>query len=328
MTSEQQPPPSASETPVYWPTVVAAFLGGLIGFLHLVRSEPGVPFIGDRSVARAIGQIGIFAAPVFLGILAGIVWPARPLKRALLLSIFCLLIGAPLQGEGAICLIVAVPIAVLTTLLSAFIAAALTRRFGRASQLLILLPFAASAYERLHPPPLSSPETISDSVIVQASPEQVWSSIEKLDIRFLKPPPWVTRIGAPVPYALRGGGAHVGAERRVLFSNGVVLATVTQARPGERFDIRLRVEESGREFFDHWMVLGDSSFLLAPLPGGRTQLTHVTTYRPLSSPRWYFRPVERYLGHAIQHYMLEAYAEQHFDAARPLPGPAPHVAWR
>lgn len=327
---EPQPPPSDSQTPVYWPTVVAVLLGGLIGFLHLISRSREAPHALTHPVANAVGQIGVFAAPVFLGILAGVVWPAKPYLRALLLSLCCLLIGAPLMGEGAICLIIAIPIAVLTTLLSALCASAIARRSGRASYLLLVLPFAASEYERLHPTPLPQPETIADSVIVPASPAQVWRSIEMLDIRFLKPAPWITRIGAPAPHALQGGGAFVGAERRVLFGNGVVLATVIKALPEERFDIRLSVEKSGREFFDHWMVLGDSSFMLAPLPGGRTRLTHVTTYRPLSSPRWYFRPVERFLGHAIQRYMLEAYAEQHFDAARPLvrPAPAPHIALR
>lgn len=330
MTAEPQPPPSDSEPPVYWPTVVAVFLGGLIGLMHLVGRNRQSPHEIVNPVANAIGQVGVFAAPVFLGILAGAVWPQKPYSRGLLLSLVCLIIGAPLMGEGVVCLIIALPIAVLTTLLSALGASAIAKRNRSASFLLLVLPFAASEYERQHPAPLPPPETIADSVIVPASPAQVWRSIEKLDIRFLKPAPWVTRIGAPVPHALQGGGAHVGAERRVLFGNGVVLATVTKALPEERFDIRLTVEKSGREFFDHWMVLGDSSFTLAPLPGGRTLLTHATSYRPLSNPRWYFRPVERFLGHAIQRYMLEAYAEQHFDAARPrpLPRPAPHLALR
>jgi hypothetical protein len=99
----------------------------------------------------------------------------------------------------------------------------------------------------------------------------------------------------------------VGDVRRVEFFNGVLLATVISSEPGRRFDIDLRVEQSGREFFDHWVELGTSTFVLDDAPGG-TALTHRTTYRPRAFPRWYFRPAERLLGCAVQQAMLDGYA--------------------
>ena len=120
----------------------------------------------------------------------------------------------------------------------------------------------------------------------------------------------------PVPVAIHGGGTSPGSVRRLIFANGVVRAKVVAAVPPERFEVSLSVEQSGREFFDHWVSLHDSTFGLEALSAERTRITHRTRYQPRLQPRWYWEPIERHLAGLIQGYMLEAYGEQIFP---PLP---------
>jgi hypothetical protein len=245
--------------------------------------------------------------------------------RSLALSGVCLLIAAPLVGEGLICFILIVPVHLVVAPLSAFITVAVKNaridhlpRAPGLELLLLLLPFAAALANRAWPPANAEPVTMVDSVIASAPPEAVWRSIDELRFTFNQPAPWLVRLGLPVPVEIRGGGAFVGAQRRVVFSNGVVVASVVGASRPTRLDLQLSTENPGQEFFDHWSVLGNSHFDLEALPDGRTRITHSTTYQPLSFPRWYFEPMEKWLGQKVQRHMIETYARQAFPSGDPV----------
>ncbi len=178
----------------------------------------------------------------------------------------------------------------------------------------LLFAFGGAAAAPLLDARLADPdvrETYADTIVIDAPPEVVWASIERLHLDFATQAPWVVQA-LPRPLAIRGGGASVGSERRVIFDNGVVLARVTASDPPRSFEVALSVEQSGREFFDHWSDLETSRFVFEALPDGRTAVTHSTTYRPLAWPRWYFAPAERALGSVLQRHMLEAYAAELF----------------
>lgn len=113
----------------------------------------------------------------------------------------------------------------------------------------------------------------------------------------------------------------------MVFDNGSLLATVTRSEPPRRFDIDLRVEEAGREFFDHWAQLMDASFSFDALPDGRTRLTHATRYRPRVAPRWYFEPLERFFASKVQGSLLREFGRQRFGAPD-LGAAGPAVATR
>lgn len=145
--------------------------------------------------------------------------------------------------------------------------------------------------------------TVTSSVTVPFSRDEVWRSLEHLDVRFADPSPFSLEALLPVPVAIRGDGAARGAVRRVELDNGVVVATVTDLVPLEAYEIDLRLEDAGRELFDHWIDLRTSRFDLvdAGSPGApATTLVHTTTYRPLLFPRVVFEPLERAARVALQ----------------------------
>lgn len=300
------PPPAVLHTA--W--ALAAGVGGVAGVLTN-RMVTGASHNG-------VGMMTLLYTPFLFGVLGGLLQPLRPMRTALLLSVICLVVATPLLGEGIACLMIVLPWHLVISPGVAGIVGFVTRRLlraRRAKAAMLVLAFAGNAAAPAVDARLADPdarETFADQVVVDAPQEAVWRSIERLHMDFSTPAPWIVRAALPRPVGIRGGGAGVGDERRVLFDNGVVLATVTASDPPRSFDIDLKVVQSGPEFFDHWAVLERSRFVLDTLPDGRTAITHVTTYRPLAFPRWYFAPVERLLGKLVQRHMLEAYAAEVF----------------
>ncbi len=302
-----------AERTASWAKWVAAAVGAVVG--ALANRHIGGPQLDG------VGLASLYALPLLLGVLGALASPSRPYRGALVLSAISLLVATPLLGEGVICLIFIAPWHCLLSPLMGGLAAMFLRRYrtgswSKAALVLLALGGAAGAPRldaRLADP--DARETFADSVVVDATPEQVWRSIERLHMDFSTPAPLIL-AGLPRPLGIEGGGAEPGAERRVIFDNGVVLARVTAADPPRSFDLDLSVEQSGPEFFDHWAELMDSRFVFEPLPGGKTRISHVTTYRPLAFPRWYFGRAERLLGPVVQRYMLEAYAAELFPTDR------------
>ena len=280
-------------------SLIALALGGFSALLMIVNH-----LRGERTfeLPGIIGVWTLFASPLFLGILAGSSRPKEPVLTACKLVALCFLVGAPALGEGIVCLIFMLPIAFIV----APIAALVTARVGK-SKALLVLPFALPFLEaRPNELPLV---TMTDSVEIDQPIERVWASIDTLHLSFKAPAPWLVRFGLPTPRRIDGGGTFVGAERRVVFDNGIVVATVTSSEPRRSFALDLRTEHEGREFFDHWSVLDKAVFSFTALPNGRTKITHSSTYRAFVFPRWYAEPLERFGGRLVQRYMLEAYVE-------------------
>jgi len=293
--------------------LVAMAIGAVGGGLFLgARLSPGNHEANNTLVG--IGWATLMSGPWIVGVLAGIFRPEKPVWTSLALSAVSLLTFAPMAGEGAICIIFIAPWFLVVAPASAL----LTSRIGRwrkrtqeplAALFLLLLPSGALWLEQ-HFPTQAEPVTLSNSVVIDAPVEQVWDELATVDLSVARSAPLLIRALLPQPLGVVGEGAHVGAERRVTFHNGVVVARVIRSEPPLRFDMDLTVTESGREFFDHWARLGRSSFVLEPLPDGRTRLTHATSYEPRVTVRWYSDPIERRLGHLLQGHVVEAFADQ------------------
>jgi hypothetical protein len=298
---------------------VGIALGSFVALLAII-SWTRAGRIGSGT--GAVGVWTLIAAPILLGVVAGLRRPRRPALTAWQLVLLCTVVAAPALGEGLLCLILILPWNLILAPLVALLTAWISRRAaGNGRALLLLVPLSA-LLPLLDAPGSASelpPVELEDAVLVEAPIDRVWSSLEYLRLPFDTPAPFLVRLGLPQPVRIEGGGAFVGAERRVVFANGTVVARVTRTRPPFEFDIDLSVEHPGREFFDHWSRLVDSRFLLEPAGEHRTRVTHRTRYQPLISPRWYFGPMERAGGRLVQRYLLEAYARelQRFAEAGP-----------
>ena len=303
---------------IIWLVAVAI---GAVGGLLFLGGRISTPSEGTNHALVGIGWATLAGGPWIMGVLAGIFRPHQAVRTSLLLSIVSLLTFAPLAGEGAICVIFIAPWFLVVAPLVAFVTSLIGRwnkklQHPLSALFLLMIPSGAMWLEERFPA-RSEPVTLSNSVIIPAPVEQVWAELETVDLSVARPAPVLVRALLPQPLGVIGGGAHAGAERHVIFHNGVVVARVIRSEPPFRFEMDLAVTESGTEFFDHWARLGRSSFVLEPLEDGRTRLTHATSYEPRVTVRWYSDPIERRLGHLLQGYVIEAFAEQLFTRHTP-----------
>ncbi|HEX8699132.1 MAG TPA: hypothetical protein VF815_09875, partial [Myxococcaceae bacterium] len=294
---------------------------GAVGGLLFLHGRITTPSEGTDEALTYIGWTTLVSGPWIIGVLAGIFRPYQAVRTSLLMSVVSLLVFAPLAGEGAICVIFIAPWFLVVAPVVALVTSAVGRWRKRtqeplAALFLLLLPSGALWLEERFPTRVE-PVTLSNSVIIDAPLEQVWDELATVDLSVVQKAPVLVRALLPQPLGVQGEGAHAGAERRVIFHNGVVLARVIRSEPPLRFEMDLTVTESGKEFFDHWARLGHSTFVLEPLPDGRTRLTHATSYEPRVTVRWYSDPIERRLGHLLQGYVIEAFAEQLFTGRPP-----------
>lgn len=300
--------------------LVAVAVGALGALLMLGKristlgTLPSEAFVG-------IGVASLASGPWIMGVLAGIFRTEEAVSTSLLLSVVSMLTFAPLAGEGAICLIYIAPWFLVVAPVSALVTRAVVRRRRKTPQplgpiVLLLIPSGALWLEERFPTRVE-PVTLSNSVVIAAPVEQVWAQLATVDLSVAEQAPALVRALLPRPLGIVGGGAHVGAERRVRFHNGVVVARVIRSEPPLRFEMDLSITDSGQEFFDHWARLGRSVFVLEPLPDGGTRLTHATSYEPRVTVRWYSEPIERRLGQLLQGYALQAFVDQLFTERTP-----------
>jgi hypothetical protein len=251
----------------------------------------------DRTVAMFVG------VPMLLGTFAATRRARDPVVATMKYVTLCLCIVAPMLGEGAVCLAMAAPIVYPVAALTAW---ALTRSRSTSLRCAVALPFLLAVVERA---PIDERPIVelADSAELDVPPDVAWRAIEQLALPLDAKPPLFLRLGFPTPRALLGTGVAPGAERRVVFANGTVVARVTESQPGRRFAVALSYADVGHEFFDRWLMLEDATFSFEPLPGGRTRLVHATHYRRLLAPAFYFGPLEEFGVHQMQRYLLDTF---------------------
>jgi len=207
-----------------------------------------------------------------------------------------MVVTALLNLEGAICIVMALPIALVCSSIGGVIGGLMGRqqRLSSASTLCIaVLPFLLGPAEaRLTAP--SSTRTVASEIRIHATPQIVWQNIERVpaiapaELRTT----WTHRIGFPRPieatlsYEGIGGVRHASFERGLLF-----IETITAWEPQHRIAFSIKADSAhipittldehvtiGGRYFD---VL-DGEYTLESLANGDTML-HLVSRQRLST---------------------------------------------
>ena len=283
--------------------IVGAMVGtffGLAGFAFLTSFHQGM------------GEVLFLLVPITAGISVALL--SRGFNSAvaagLLATIACLALLIATGKEGALCAVLAFPI-IATGLAIGIGIGVLVRRSlidrtanRPATMGMILLAGPALVFggDRIERPLLahSHIEVVQTSVIVNASPERVWSNLLEVDnIRSSKP--GLMYIGLPIPLRCTLEGRGVGAKRTCYFNSGYIQETIRAWNPPYRMSLSIdRTHMPGR----HWLGFENAEYDLRP-DGDSTVLTRTTSISSHLLPRWYWRPFER-LGVESEHrYILE-----------------------
>lgn len=217
------------------------------------------------------------------------------------------LIGAALLAlavEGAVCLLMAAPIAVPLALFGGVCAYRVQRRrwFQTDAPVLLsaLLLFVPGVEWAEHVVARPSPVFVVRTAIdVQAPPDRVWRQV----IAFSEIPPpseWLFRAGIAYPIRAEIAGRGPGAERHCVFSTGAFVEPIKVWDEPRRLSFSVTSNPPPMEEwtpYSHiepphlhgFLESEGGQFLLTPLPGGGTRLEGTTWYRHGLWPASYWR---------------------------------------
>ena len=270
---------------------------------------------------------GLFVGiPCFLGLSSTMIYSFhRPRALGMCLLVATLstaLVGATLFAiavEGAICLMMALPLALVLALFGAFIGWVFQHRPSFATSNLrvvstgfLLLPALILAEHFLgETPPLYEVKT---SVVIKSDLETVWTHV----VTFSELPPpteamFKTGLAYPIRAEMHGRGP--GAVRHCIFSTGPFVEPITtwdephllqfdvseQPRPMEELSL---YNDLRPPHLDHYFIARRGQFELKALPDGTTLLEGTTWYQNRFWPAAYWRLWSDYIINGIHNRVL------------------------
>jgi FtsH-binding integral membrane protein len=221
--------------------------------------------------------------------------------------------------EGIVCLLMALPIALVLSWFGAFVAYTIQRQRWNASRIaslcltLFALAPALMAAERADAP-AAELRAVVTKIVVAAPAELVWKRV----VSFPPIPPpheWLFAAGVAAPLAAEIDGAGAGAVRRCLFTTGAFVepidvwdephllhfAVTGQPPPMKEWS----PYQIHPPHLDGFLVSRAGQFRIEPLAGGRTLLEGTTWYENRMWPAAYWSLWSDAFIHAIHRRVLD-----------------------
>ena len=270
---------------------------------------------------------GLFVGiPFMSGVLSALVYgyheprPAGACVAVAVTSVWLaslLLIG--LAIEGALCILMAAPLAMLVAALGGLVGFGLQRHgprpqsSGAYSVLILALPVLLVAETASAPSPVLAP--VRTAIVVDAPPTVVWRHVVSFS-ELAPPTELLFRSGIAYPTSARIQGQGVGAVRRCQFSTGDFVEPITRWEEPRLLAFSVASQPPPMRELSPW---GDihpphldgflrsrrGEFRLTALPGGRTLLEGTTWYENRMWPAAYWRLWSDELIHRIHRRVLE-----------------------
>ncbi len=222
--------------------------------------------------------------------------------------------------EGAICLMMAAPLAIPLSMLGGFVGYTLQKKYHARQQtanwltgIIIALPaFMGAEHTKATPPPLIR---VTSAVEIDAAPERVWNHVVTFS-QLPEPTEWLFKLGLAYPIKAEIKGTGVGACRHCIFSTGPFV------EPIEVWDeprlLKFSVTENPAPMQEwtfysgihpphlhNFLVSKGGQFLLTPLAGGRTHLQGTTWYHHSMWPAAYWQLWSDFIIHRIHLRVLD-----------------------
>ncbi|HUR29061.1 MAG TPA: SRPBCC family protein, partial [Planctomycetota bacterium] len=272
---------------------------------------------------RSYGTALFIGAPALVGALSSYLYnrgEPRPVLEAVLLALLGIVVtgGALLlfAVEGAICIAMAAPIALVMAVLGALVGRALAVKRETVLSALVLPPLvltSATWTEARFSEPTQ--HEVSTAIFVDAPPEVVWRNVTSFSD--LPPPSWVLfELGLAYPVRATIEGHGVGAIRRCEFSTGAFVEPITVWDEPRRlaFDVveqPLSMHELSPyadlhpPHLDGYFTSQRGEFRLIPGENGGTRLEGSTWYELRFAPDPYWRWWSDFFLHRIHARVLE-----------------------
>lgn len=296
-------PVEEPEAPARWPVAVRGALAGIaiiVGATTLSAAALGSYgwglFVGTPFVVGATtGWIGNRAAPQSFGDTIKLVLASASLGCVALIT---------LALEGLICLLLVSPLGALVAIIGGSAGRGLALRgHGGGGPLasVAVLPLLILVDVALPPAAIVN---VRQSIEIAAPHGAVWRALIS-DEAIAEPPGLVAWTGLAVPVRGRLLGHGMGATRLGEFSTGVAVERVTAWEEDRRLAFAVLSEPPIMVEMSPWetvhaphvagyVTVRETTFNLAPLPGGRTRLTVTAGQTLRIDPVLYWLPLARW----------------------------------
>jgi hypothetical protein len=300
-----------------WAAASGAFLGLLAAY---------VSTLADKSYGIAL----FIAVPFLVGFVAvSVIGMAQPVsigQAAIYTTSAVALLGFLLIGfamEGAVCLVMALPVAVPVAICGGLFARLLQRKPAAhhpATFLLLigLTPFGATLEHSLQPP--ARLFTVTTSLDIPASPDRVWRTVLQ-PTKLAAPSHPLFRAGIAYPLASHIEGTGLTATRYCDFSTGKLVEPVLIWKEGSqlRFTVvsnPLPMQEwtpyaqIHPPHLEGFLASRQGEFRLERLTNGGTRLFATTWYQHHMWPASYWRAWSDYTIHRVHDMVLKNISER------------------
>jgi hypothetical protein len=301
-----------------WNLTPVALKAAVVGALVVVTTA-----ILGVTAFRTYGFLLFLGAPFVMGFTVGYflsIWSEEPESHAFAALSLAFLLGGGLMVmvafEGAVCLVMAAPLAIPLAVAGSTAGLALAGevRKGPLTLGLMLLPLGWGVEAAI--PPTETLHEVRSAIEIDAAPEAVWPHVLAFP-PLPEPTEWWFEIGLAYPREARIEGQGVGAIRYCVFSTGPFVEPITAWEPAKRlaFDV-IEAPAPLRELspwnhvhpphLDGYLNSRRGEFRLVALPNGRARLEGSTWYQLDMAPAPYWRWVtdniigrihDRVLGH-------------------------------
>lgn len=301
-------PASAESGPAPTPPYVPDSLFGSAFFAATASAAlGGVLIYFGTELIRSYGWSLFLLLPFVMGFTSTALYVRRQPRtfgscfKVTMLSMLFVAVGLLFVAiEGAICILMATPLALPLGALGASVAYSLwddARLPTINAMLLVMLPGMQFAEKAVMPVP--TVYEVKSDIEINAPPEVVWNEV----VAFAEiPPPTELLFRAGIAYPIRAEihGSGVGAERRCVFSTGAFVEPIevwdaprllkfsvtSNPPPMEEWTPYKHISPPHLHGF---LVSNGGQFHLTPLPGGRTRVEGTTWYRHSLNPERYWK---------------------------------------
>jgi uncharacterized protein YndB with AHSA1/START domain/uncharacterized membrane protein YhaH (DUF805 family) len=321
--------PARSKSAALW---MSAVLGAVVAL---------GAFAVSVGLLRSYGAALMIGAPVVGGFATGAFYvrlrPEGKFAEAVLASLLSSVLGVAglllTAGEGAVCIMMVLPLFLLPSLLGVFVGFYACQAMPprtvdtTIAGAMLLLPLLMGV-EHLNPLPPLAPEPVTTELTIDAPPERVWAAVaEVADMEKPDTLPFTAGIAYPIRATL--DAPRVGAVRRCEFSTGMALETVERWDPPRELVFHIdtqpdpMVEQTlwrgpRQPHLDGYVRNQRGQFVLEPLAGGRTRLVARSWYTVSITPETYWRVWSDEVIHAIHHRVMD-HAKARAEAAARTP---------
>jgi hypothetical protein len=241
-----------------------------------------------------------------------------------LLSILLICAGILLFSlDGLICLIMALPWALVGSLTGSTLGYFLGRRISPKVSGIIPILLAISypgmlGFEQKFSPPPNIHE-VTSSVVIDAPIEEVWKQVIAFD-KIEEPPSGIFKMGIAYPIQARIEGEGVGAVRHCIFSTGPFVEPITVWDPPHRLEFDVTSNPPAMKELSPYgnidtphlhdtFVSQRGRFKLTAIDG-KTHLEGTTWYSQKIKPDWYWHRISDEIIHEIHLRVLEQIKRQ------------------